>query len=364
MAARANSLTARATTPSGRPESAWTMATNDVRAFAAAFERLGYDVNSLLTAAGLRESDLADPDGRISCDVLGRFMEGAQRSRFTPNLALELARATPLGAFPLLDYLVLTADTVGGGVRQLALYYRLVGNPLIIEIDDDADPVRLVMTGTAAAFSAEFVASLIVLHFRSETDGRFAAAGITFQHHLDDVSGFEQRLGCPVTDSGSWNGVAVPLAAWRLPLRRRDPVLRRMLESHADDIVARLPSRHGVALEVQRALTPRVAGGDTRISSLARDLGMSGRTLQRRLAAEGVSFQELLDDARKEAAGRCLSESRLTIGEVAYLVGYSEPAPFHRAFKRWFGVTPERFRQQRRDGSVSTFPPTRSVGSR
>ena len=78
---------------------------------------------------------------------------------------------------------------------------------------------------------------------------------------------------------------------------------------------------------------------------------MSGRTLQRRLAAEGVSYQELLDDARKEAAGRYHRESTLAIGEVAYLVGYSEPAPFHRAFKRWYGMNPELFRQTHRQRS-------------
>ena len=82
------------------------------------------------------------------------------------------------------------------------------------------------------------------------------------------------------------------------------------------------------------------------MGAIARQLAVSGRTLQRRLAAEGVSFQQLVDDARKEAAGRYIGEASLAISEVAYLVGYSEPAPFHRAFKRWYGMTPEGFRQQ------------------
>src|SRR4029077_7635437 len=115
-----------------------------------------------------------------------------------------------------------------------------------------------------------------------ETDGRFAAAHVSFAHQLDDVAGFEGVLGCPVQPSASWNGVAVPLEAWRLPLRRRDPVLRQVLESQANTILARLPARTGLALEVQRALTTRVAGGDTRIGALARHVAMSGRTLQRR----------------------------------------------------------------------------------
>ena len=167
------------------------------------------------------------------------------------------------------------------------------------------------------------------------------------RHQPDDAASFARILGCPIQPSASWNGLSIPLEAWRLPLRRRDPVLRQVLEAQANDVLARLPERNGLALDVQRALARRV-GGETGIEALARQLAMSGRTLQRRLAAEGVSYQELLDDARKEAAGRHLSDSALAICEVAYLVGYSEPAPFHRAFRRWYGMTPEAFRQQRR----------------
>jgi AraC-like DNA-binding protein len=138
--------------------------------------------------------------------------------------------------------------------------------------------------------------------------------------------------------------------AWRLPLRRRDPVLRRLLETQANDILARQPARTGLAFQVQRALAARVAGGDTSVVALARELAMSGRTLQRRLATEGVSYHTLLDDARKAAAGQYLRESTLAIGEIAYLVGYSEPAPFHRAFKRWFGKTPSEVRSSKFEG--------------
>src|SRR6185436_6709954 len=135
------------------------------------------------------------------------------------------------------------------------------------------------------------VASLMVLHFRNETDGRFAAAHVVFQHNPDDAAGFGRILGCPVQQAASWSGVGISQEAWRLPLRRRDPVLRQVLESQANNILSRLPARTGLAWEVQRALAARVAGGDTRIGAIARQIAMSGRTLQRRLAAEGVSYQ-------------------------------------------------------------------------
>lgn len=350
MAARAISLTGRATTPASDTVYLWSMPAHDVRTFVNGLGRLGYDRDALLASAGLSDAGLEDPDVRIPCEVLGTILSSAQRTRFTPNLGLELARISPLGTSPLLDYLVVTSDTVGAGVRQLARYLRLIGNPVFLEVDDAGGGEICVAMGSGAApFSYEYVASLMVLHFRAETDGRFAATSISFQHTPDDVGQFERILGCAVRGASEWNRLSISPDAWHLPLRRRDPVLRHVLESHADHIAARLPKRHGLALDVQRALAARVAGGDTRIGIVARELAMSGRTLQRRLEAEGVSYQQLLDDARKEAAGRHISDPALAICEIAYLVGYAEPAPFHRAFKRWYGMTPDVFRQKQRE---------------
>jgi AraC-like DNA-binding protein len=104
----------------------------------------------------------------------------------------------------------------------------------------------------------------------------------------------------------------------------------------------------GVALDVRRALISCVGGGDTRIQAIARTLATSARSLQRRLATAGVTYQQLLDLARKDTAERYLTDSPLSIGEVAYLLGYSEPAAFNRAFRRWHKETPQAFRQRRR----------------
>jgi AraC-like DNA-binding protein len=352
MTGRAISLTAGVRTPARTAGIGTTFPAHDLRVFLDGLGRLGYDAGKLLAAAGLRDADLSAPDARVSCEACGAVLARAQHERITPNLALELARVTPLGAWPLVDYLVLTADSVGEGVCQLERYLRLTGSPVSIGIRESVDPIRVEMTAPVP-FAIEFDAALIILHFRGETEGRFAAAAISFRHAPDEPAAFQRVLGCPVKINSSWNGVSIPAESWRLPLRRRDPILRRMLEGQANRLLERLSNRTGVALEVQRALVARVTGGDTRIESVARRLTMSTRTLQRRLAEEGVSYQELLDGARKQAAGQYLSESTLAIGEIAYLVGFSEPAAFHRAFKRWFGVTPERFRRQ---GQTATTP--------
>ena len=343
MTTPAKSLTSRVTGPNVVAASTMTLPAHDLRVLLDGLGLLGYSVEALLAAARLDRADLTNPDARVPCDAYGAVLTRAQHERFTPNLALELARVTPLGAWPLIDYLVVTADTVEAGVRQLARYLRITGAPFSIEVHDDVEPIRVEMTTLAAPFAIEFDAALIVLRLRNETDGVFAAS-LSFTHTLDDAAEFGRILGCPVTPNAAWSGVSLPLQTWRLPLRRRDPILRQVLERHGNELVARLPAGTGLALEVQRALALRIAGGDTRIDAIGRELGLSARTLQRRLADEGVAYQRLLDDARKAAAGRHLAESTLAIGEIAYLLGYSEAAAFHRAFRRWYGATPEAFR--------------------
>jgi AraC-like DNA-binding protein len=186
---------------------------------------------------------------------------------------------------------------------------------------------------------------------------RLRVQSICFAHEPDDASEIERIVGCPVQGNGSWNGLVVERDTWTLPFRRRDPILRKVLEDQANAMLARLPAERGVALDVRRELTSRVAGGDVRIEIVARAMATSVRSLQRRLAAEGASYQELVNVARRDAAERYLTDTSLPIAEVAYLLGYAEPAAFHRAFKRWKKETPQAFRQRRARAPVSATSP-------
>src|SRR5262245_7343295 len=127
MTGRANSLTERVAVPGGAANSTMTLAAHDLRVLLDGLGRLGYDVHALMAAARLEEADFAHPDARVSCDAYGAVLARACRERFVPNLALELARVTPLGAWPLIDYLVVTADTLWAGMRQLSRYIRVTG---------------------------------------------------------------------------------------------------------------------------------------------------------------------------------------------------------------------------------------------
>ncbi len=344
MTARADRLTKRAKTPDRAGFVRSSYPASSARVFVDALERLNYRMEPLLATAGIRRADLHDPDARIPCTVWGPMFRRALEQRSLKNAGMRLATVTPLGAFPLIDYLIATSQNVGEGLTRLARYLPVVEARSVPRLREEEDPIRVLLDGCETTLSTEFTVTINLLHFREETEGRFRAAYASFCHQPDDVAEIEGVLGCPVYTRAAWNGWALSRETYQLPLRRRDPALGGLLQRQADEAIARLPSIEGVALEVRRALTARVGGGDTRLQTIARALATSPRSLQRRLAAAGVSYQQLLDLARRDAAERYLIDSPLSIGEVAYLLGYSEPAAFNRAFKRWRRETPQAFR--------------------
>ena len=327
----------------------------NIRIFIEALERLGYNGGELLHAIQLRRSDLDDPDGRVPCSLVGAMFGRAMQQRPLKNLGARIAAETPIGAFPLIDYLVLTSESVGQGLKKLSQYFRLVDFSVVLNVREEESHVQISYEGPPSPFGFEFGIALCILHLRAQTENQFHAEHVNFVHAPDAVGEVERMLACPVRTDQSWNGWVMSRDVWTLPLRRRDPILSGLLELQAKEMLDRVPASGGTANRVMRVLISRVTGGDTNIEAVARTLATTARSLQRQLTAEGVSYRQLLEATRKEAAERYLSNSSLPIAEVAYLLGYSEVAAFHRAFKRWHDTTPLAFRQlhplQRRSAS-------------
>ena len=306
--------------------------------------QLGYDLDALLMKGGLRREDVENPDAVIAPSACAAVFAAAHEERRVPNLPLQLAVHTPVGANPLLDYLIVSADSVGAGLHRLARYLGLVNPGVGLAVRESSSPVRVVVERARGRFETELTVALSLLRFRNETDGQLRPLHASFTHAPDDVVEYAAVLGCPVRVRASWNGWALSKAGMSLALRRRDPALSRWLERQASEILARLPADGDVRDEVRSVLSTQLTSGEMRIDVVARRLATTPRTLQRRLARAGTSFDALCDDARKQAARTYLADTTLTIAEVTYLLGYSEPTAFHRAFRRWHGTTPQAFR--------------------
>jgi AraC-like DNA-binding protein len=137
----------------------------------------------------------------------------------------------------------------------------------------------------------------------------------------------------------------VPLALLAHPLRQPDAALRELLEAQARELLARLPPRDALEAALREAIATLLPEGRATLEACGRALQVSPRTLQRRLGAAGTSFQQVLDRTRRQLVEPYLADPRLKLAEIAGLLGYADQVAFTRAFQRWAGTTPGRWRR-------------------
>jgi len=317
-----------------------------LRGFSNALARIGFDTDALLALAAVPRSVLDDPDGLVPCTAPDVVYRAALAERRVPNLAAHLGWNLAMGTFPLLDYLVLSTDTVDDALRQLQRYFHLTGSPAALEIAADADGVRLIVQPGTDEFCAQLTVAILIHHLRDETEQRLLVSHVSLMREPEDRRDLERLIGCVVNAPAAWSGVAFPRATLGVRMRRRDPVLRRVLEGQPAPLQRSVvaPSADGLVPRLRALVLSRLGHGLPDIDEASRQLAMAPRTLQRHLAAEGASFKELIDATRREAAERLLSDRSLAVSEVGYVLGFSEPSAFHRAFRRWHGMTPQKYR--------------------
>ncbi len=157
---------------------------------------------------------------------------------------------------------------------------------------------------------------------------------------------YEDFFGCPVTFGSDMDAFLLTKEQVLAPNKVGDAGLSRFFDAHMDGEVAEFKDEASLDLRVRNEVSRALSQGVPKISDIAAQLGMSGRTLQRRLSDNGASFQSLVDAARRELAERLLSDTGYPLAEVAFLTGFSEQSAFNRAFKRWAGQTPRSYRLQ------------------
>jgi len=137
-------------------------------------------------------------------------------------------------------------------------------------------------------------------------------------------------------------------AQWAAPMSASDPLLQSVLKDHAEQLLRGLPNLQDPLADVQQVLLEAMPRGRVDLEHVAKQLGVSARTLQRRLADTGTRWSELLEEARRQLSARLLVDPSLSVDDVAVLLGYAEASAFHRAFRRWTGQTPGAFRKRHR----------------
>ena len=277
-----------------------------------------------------------------------------ERQLDDPTVAMRVGRAFPFGSYDVLDYVFATSRGVRTGLDNVLRYFRLLIDQAEMEVESNGSAIvryRLYNdTAGLSRYSSEFTFSVVLDRLRGCADlDDWTPERVTFAHEArSDVSEYEAYFGCPVVFGAKLNEMILPSALLDAPMRRADPGLNNVLQRHAASLMETLPVAVSFDDSVRRELYLALTAGEHTpvVDDIAGRLAIGSRTLQRRLREADTSFATLLDELRFNLASRFLADPSMTIGEVGFLLGFSEPSAFNRAFRRWSGDTPGAYRRQ------------------
>lgn len=310
---------------------------------------LGLDVERVRTRLGpLPEA----PDALVPVQAYLDMWREAERLYGQPGLPSALAHAIPFGAFGALDYLVGSAETVAGCCESAMLHFAMVSTDTALEIDpvdDGAHVLRVRPLAPLPEQALEFTLAALFSRLRYVSNGHFRPQwlGLPVARPADDgvrLRLFEQApaYAHPCAE------MLIDAATWRLPAHSADAFLHATLKGMAAQLKLAQPGDSSLERALRARLRDALAQGRADASRMAELLGVSERTLQRRLADIGRSFSDVVEEFRREEAARLLAAPGLHLVDVASRLGYAEQTSFTRAFRRWTGVTPGAWRTGQR----------------
>ncbi len=320
-----------------------------IRSLIATLNDLGYATSRLTVGLGVSLEDLADPACRISFRQGREIVLRALRMAQGHALGLETGIREKITSVGLVGYAMLTAATVGEAVNIGLALQKDTGSMLEFDTKDLAEGVGY--TAASRFPDPDIYAFLVEEAFASFMGIGRELAGEGFRPLRVDLAypppphaeEYGRIFGCPIRFGQLQNAFVCETRWYQMPIASADPFShRQLLEFLA---YSRLKSREAVEIieQVERALRQDLAGRNT-IADVAKELGMSERSLRRRLAESGMSFQALLDGLRKGRALELLANPAMPVEQIAHAVGFTDPHNFRRAFRRWTGATPSAMR--------------------
>lgn len=330
----------------------WNTATT-VRVVVDACAAQGVETGPILHAARIDPATLEDPDGRVTLEQMRVFWQQAVEQSGDPSIGLHAGRHVTRGIYRTFEFLAGYSSTIGAAVKRFAEYMPLINSWLVMETERDQRCGRLIIStvyGFLPRTTAEYVISAFLHMTRQFWALEWKPARACFEFSRPEVLADEhaQVLGCEVEFDAPRTEMIVDAATWDLPVHTADEALVAVLEEHAQRLMAQHATASVLVQSVRDVVGRSLAGGDVGLEAVAGQLGMTGRTLQRRLSDEGLAFGDMVDMVRLGAARMRLTELHLSLGEVAYMVGFAEQSSFSRAFKRWTGMSPSDYRRSSR----------------
>jgi len=312
---------------------------------------LGVDADEVLRRSGLDPTELYQANLRTKFSGQPRFWKAAVELSGDPCIGLHLGEEMPVYKGQILEYLFLSSQTFGDGLRRVLNYQRLISDALHGQVTETPSPCLTSYFSEhqhATSHLAEAMVLGLIKGFQAVTDGIFKPEKIVFNHPPNtDIAEYQRIFQCPVEFNAKSFQLFFPASMLSYRSLYAEPELLNLHIQAADQHLAVL-QQQDLITEVRSQLGALLESGETTLANVANRLGVTPRHLRHQLDLAGTSFQRLLNDYRHRLARRLLSQTDEGISEIVYLTGFSEPSTFYRAFRRWEGTTHIEYRQQHR----------------
>lgn len=319
----------------------------------------GVEATLLCQAAEIEPADLRDVDARIETARYLRLWAAAAAEVGDPSFALSVAEAGG-ATHNLLRFICMSSANLGEAFERASRYLRVLTNAASWPLEWRADRLVLAMVRTEPEqleglhFAEEFSAGEIVTLARRFTGVSWNPLEVRFTS-VEPAHSASHRafFRTPVSFGCERAEVHIARDSLRLPLLHADPATVAFFEPYIDKLLRSDHAPGGLVADVKQAIHASLRGDPPTLEKVAAQFNTSGRTLRRRLHAEGHTFQSLLDEMRASQAKQHIEAGRLSLPEISFLLGFSEPSAFHRAFRRWTGTTPQSYGRSRRTLAAS-----------
>jgi len=308
------------------------------------------DVALLAKRAGITLKQFNEPSFRIPVGYQIAFLSLVAERLADEFLGYHLAAEIELRDLGLLYYVLASSDTLGEAMKRGQRYCSLQNEGVSIKYRDEGRVcVSFHYNGVrrlSDRHQIEFFVTTIVRLCRQLVGWRLNPVRIRLAHRRARLpADVAAHFGCEFVFGSDVDEIEYAPLSGRLPVASADTYLNKILMKYCDEALSRrrLKARSW-RLAVENTLAPLLPHGQGRLSEVAARLGVSIRTLERRLAEESVSFLDVLDNLRCDLAKRYLQEPNLPISEISWLLGYADPSAFTHSFRRWTGKSPTQLR--------------------
>ncbi|MBD2529055.1 AraC family transcriptional regulator [Nostoc flagelliforme FACHB-838] len=314
----------------------------------------GIDAKKLCTAAGIELALIEMPDQQITGAPLRALWREVVKLTGDENFGLHLGEAFNAAAIGIVGYVLLNCNTFDQVLEKLSRYTRLFSQGVYInftvfegQVLCDCEIVdylkNYLLEEPRHPIESTFAALMTVT--KMLTGKQLYPQTVWFQHpRPNDISEHERIFRSSIRFFAPTNRMILDANCLHWPVLSANPSLLSIFEQYAKAMLHELSQENTYSNLVVQTISQQLKGEVPTLKIIAHNLAISVRNLQRELQTEGTSYQQLLDATRKELALRHLKKTDASIHDVAFLLGFSEPSAFHRAFKRWTGKTPQAYR--------------------